>query len=165
MIRPGRAFHPPTRGPRVGSRGCFSISWVGSRLFLGIHCKARVGSGRRRRRVAKGWGPGTRERQYASRDTIPQDWGERTHSRTQAQLRLHRSSPAAAELLLPTQGSGVHTRRPELPTLGPFSPFFASGVDSRPKKSKNSLDSRPSGLGSGGETRWGFYHRSGSESV
>ena len=43
--------------------------------------------------------------------------------------------------------------RPKLPTLGPFSPFFASGVDSRPKKSKNSLDSRPSGLGSGGETR------------
>ena len=26
--------------------------------------------------------------------------------------------------------------RPKLPTLGPFSPFFASGVDSRPKKSK-----------------------------
>ena len=46
--------------------------------------------------------------------------------------------------------------RPELPTLGPFSPFFASGVDSRPKKSKNSLDSRPSGLGSGGVTRGGF---------
>ena len=59
--------------------------------------------------MAKGWGPGTRERQYASRDTIPQHWGEKTHSRTQAQLRLHRSSPAAAELLLPTQGSGVHT--------------------------------------------------------
>jgi len=59
--------------------------------------------------VAKGWGPGTRERQYTSRDTIPQHWGERTHSRTQAPLRLHRSSPAAAELLLPTQGSGVHT--------------------------------------------------------
>ena len=42
--------------------------------------------------------------------------------------------------------------RPELPTLGPFSPFFASGVDSRPKKSKNSLGPRPSGLGSGGVT-------------
>jgi len=24
------AFHLPTRSPRVGSRGCFSISWVGS---------------------------------------------------------------------------------------------------------------------------------------
>jgi len=47
------ALHLPTRGPRVGDRGCFSISWVGSWLFLGIHCKARVGSGRRRRRVAK----------------------------------------------------------------------------------------------------------------
>ena len=43
--------------------------------------------------------------------------------------------------------------RPELPTLGPFSPFFASGVDSRPRKPRNCLDSRPSGLGSGGETR------------
>ena len=27
-----RAFHLPTRGPRVESRGCFAISWVGSRL-------------------------------------------------------------------------------------------------------------------------------------
>ena len=24
------ALHLPTRGPRVGARGCFSISWVGS---------------------------------------------------------------------------------------------------------------------------------------
>ena len=30
---------------------------------------------------------------------------------------------------------------------------FLKKVNSRPKKSKNSLDSRPSGLGSGGETR------------
>jgi len=51
--------------------------------------------------------------------------------------------------------------RPKLPTLGPFSPFFASGVDSRPKKSKNSLDSRPSGLGSGGETRRTIWPKTG----
>ena len=45
----------------------------------------------------------------------------------------------------------------ELPTLAPdprtlFS-LFCIGVDSRPKKSKNSLGPRPSGLGSGGTTR------------
>jgi len=28
------ALHLPTRGPRVGARGRFSISWVGSWLFL-----------------------------------------------------------------------------------------------------------------------------------
>ena len=39
--------------------------------------------------------------------------------------------------------------RLKLPTLGPFSPFFASGVDSRPKKWNFCLDSRPEGLGSG----------------
>jgi len=33
--------------------------------------------------------------------------------------------------------------RPELPTLGPFAPIFASGFDSRPNKSEISLDSRP----------------------
>ena len=47
-----------------------------------------VGSGRRRRSVAKGWGPG----QHASRDTIPERWGERAHPRTQAQLSLNRSA-------------------------------------------------------------------------
>ena len=59
--------------------------------------------------MAKGWGPGTRERQHASRDTIPERWGEKTHPRTQAQLSLNRSALAAAGLQLPTQGSGVHT--------------------------------------------------------
>jgi len=43
--------------------------------------------------------------------------------------------------------------RPDLPTLDPFSPFIASGVDSRPKKSNSCLDSRPKGLGSRGTTR------------
>jgi hypothetical protein len=57
--------------------------------------------------VAKGWGPGTRERQHASRDTIPERWGERTHPRTQAQLSLNRSALAAARLQLPTLASGV----------------------------------------------------------
>ena len=99
------AFHLPTRGPRVGARGGFSISRVGS--YLGIHCKARVGSGRRRRSVAKGWGPGTRERQHASRDTIPERWGERTNPRTQAQLSLNRSALAAGRLQLPTLAKGV----------------------------------------------------------
>jgi len=33
--------------------------------------------------------------------------------------------------------------RPDLPTLGPFAPFFASGVDSRPKKSNSCLISQP----------------------
>ena len=37
-----------------------------------------------------------------SRETIPERWGERTHSRTQAQLSLNRSVLAAALLLLPT---------------------------------------------------------------
>jgi len=57
--------------------------------------------------VAKGWGPGTRERQHASRDTIPERWGERTQPRTQAQLSLNRSALAAARLQLPTLASGV----------------------------------------------------------
>ena len=56
--------------------------------------------------MAKGWGawgPGTRERQHASRDTISERWGERTHLRTQAQLTFNRS----ASLQLPTLASGV----------------------------------------------------------
>ena len=57
--------------------------------------------------VAKGWGPGTRERQHASRDTIPERWGERTHPRTQAQLSLNRSALATARLQLQTLASGV----------------------------------------------------------
>ena len=48
------------------------------------------------------------------------------------------------------------TRAPDPPTL--FS-LFASGVDSRPDKSKNRLGPRPSGLGSGGETRWSTLQR------
>ena len=115
--------------------------------------------------MAKGWGPGTRERQHASRDTIPKRWGERTHPRTQAQLSLNRSALAAARLQLLTLASGVGklpfangslyvgelpTRAPDPPTL--FS-LFASGVNSRPEKSKYRLGPRPSGLGSGGETR------------
>jgi len=166
--------------------------------------------------VAKGWGPGTRERQHASRDTIPERWGERTHPRTQAQLSLNRSALAATRLQLLTLASGVGKTnftldisaaatsleatscvcragagrgcrggrteagpdklRPlprlpqgmalwrrseflgELPTRAPDPPtlfsLFPSGVDSRPEKSKNRLGTRPSGLGSGGETRW-----------
>ena len=57
--------------------------------------------------MAKGWGPGTRERKYASLDTIPERWGERTHPRTQVQLSLNRSALAAARLQLPTLASGV----------------------------------------------------------
>ena len=94
--------------------------------------------------MAKGWGPGTRERQHASRDTIPERWGERTHPRTQDQLSLNRSALAAVRLQLPTLASGVGnlpfdngslyvgelpTRAPDPPTL--FS-LFASGVDSLP---------------------------------
>jgi len=45
-----------------------------------------------KRSVAQGWGPGTRERQHAYRDTIPERWGERAHPRTQAQLSLNRSA-------------------------------------------------------------------------
>jgi len=95
--------------------------------------------------VAKGWGHGTRERQHASRDTILERWGERTHPRTQAQVILNRSALAAARLQLPTLASGVGklpftngslyvgelpTRAPDPPTL---SSLFASGVDSRPR--------------------------------
>jgi len=57
--------------------------------------------------VAEGWGLQTRELQHASRDTISERWGERTHAKTQAQLRLHPSVLAAAGLLLPILGSGV----------------------------------------------------------
>ena len=57
--------------------------------------------------MAEGWGLQTRELQHASRDTISERWGERTHAKTQAQLRLHPSALAAAGLLLPTLGSGV----------------------------------------------------------
>ena len=41
------AFHLPTRGLRVGSRGCFSISWVGSRLPRQKREKRVRGSGAR----------------------------------------------------------------------------------------------------------------------
>ena len=57
--------------------------------------------------MAKGWGPGTRERQHASCDIIPERWGERTHPRTQAQLTLNRSALAAVRFQLPTLTSGV----------------------------------------------------------
>ena len=57
--------------------------------------------------MAKGWGPGTRERQHASRDTIAERWGARTHPRTQAQLSLNRSALAAARPQLPTLAPGV----------------------------------------------------------
>ena len=57
--------------------------------------------------MAEGWGPGTREQQHASRDTISERWGERTHSKTQAQPRLHPSALAAGRLLLSTLGSRV----------------------------------------------------------
>jgi len=58
--------------------------------------KGRVGSGSRRRSMAECWGLWTRERQYTSRETISERWGERTHcytksQLTQAQLRLRRS--------------------------------------------------------------------------
>jgi len=57
--------------------------------------------------VAEGWGLETRELQHASRDTISERWGKRTHSKTQAQPRLHPSALAAAGLLLSTLGSRV----------------------------------------------------------
>ena len=57
--------------------------------------------------MAEGWGLQTRELQQASHDTILERWGERTHAKTKAQLRLHPSALAAAWLLLPTLGSGV----------------------------------------------------------
>jgi len=57
--------------------------------------------------VAKGWGPGIRERQYASRDTILERCCERTHRSTQAQLNLNRSALTATRLQLPTLASGV----------------------------------------------------------
>ena len=57
--------------------------------------------------MAKGWVPGTRERQHASCDTILERWDERTHPRTQAQLSLNCSALATARLQLPTLASGV----------------------------------------------------------
>ena len=46
--------------------------------------------------MAEGWSLETRELQHASRDTISERWGKRTHSKTQAQPRLHPSALAAA---------------------------------------------------------------------
>jgi len=108
--------------------------------------------------VAKGWGPGTRERQHTSRDAIPERWGERTLTRTQAHLSLNRSALAAARFQLPTLASGVGklpfangslyvgelpTRAPDPPTL--FS-LFASGVDSpRYRNTASGPDPRASG--------------------
>jgi len=63
--------------------------------------KGRVWSAGRRRSVAEGCGLETRDLQHASRDTISERWGERTHSKTQSQPRLHPSALAAAGLLLP----------------------------------------------------------------
>jgi len=64
-----------------------------------------------------------------------------------------RGSPSSPSLELNRFFNFYASSRPELPTLGPCSPFFASGVDSPSKKSKNCLDSRPEGLGPGGATR------------
>jgi len=99
-----------TSRPSVGGsrlEAVFRFLRVESRLFLGIHSKGRVGSAGRRRSVAEGWGLETREVQYGSRDTISERWGERTHSKTQAQPRLHPSALAVAGLLLSTLGSRV----------------------------------------------------------
>ena len=101
---------PPDPRPEAGPEAVFRFLGSGVDFFLGIHCKARVGSGRRRRSVAKGWGPGTRERQHASRDTIQERWGERTHPRTQAQLSLNRS----ARLRWPLPGSNSRPSPREL---------------------------------------------------
>ena len=91
--------------------------------------------------MAKGWSPGTRERQHASRDTILERWGARTHPRTQPQLSLNRSAlPLPGSTLasgvgkLPFVNGSLYVG--ELPTRAPdpsthFS-LFASGVDSRP---------------------------------
>jgi len=57
--------------------------------------------------VAEGWGLETRELQHASRDTISERWGERTHSKTQTQPSLNPSALAAVGLLLSTLGSRV----------------------------------------------------------
>ena len=47
VITSTAALHLPTRGPRVGARGCFSISWVGSRLPMQKREKRVRGSGAR----------------------------------------------------------------------------------------------------------------------
>ena len=87
---------PEGRGPRrffdfLGRELTFSMVW----------------SGRSRRSVAEGWGTGTRERQHASRNTIPERWGERTHPRTEVRLSLNRSALATVRIQLPTLASGV----------------------------------------------------------
>ena len=100
-------FHLPTLGWRVedvGSRleAVFRLpSQLWSRDDLFSLSKGRVWSAGRRRSVAEGCGLETRELQHASRDTISERWGERTHSKTQSQPRLHPSALAAAGLLLP----------------------------------------------------------------
>ena len=93
-------FRPEGRGPRR------FFDFSGRELTFFRNSLEGEG-GKRRRSVAKGWGPGTRERQHASRDTIPERWGKRTHPRTQAHLSLNRCALAAARLQLPTLASGV----------------------------------------------------------
>jgi len=101
-----RVSSPDPRPEGRGPRRFFHFS--GRELtFFRNSLQGEGESGRMRRSVAKGWGPGTRERQHASRDTIPERWGERTHPRTQAQLSLNCSALAAARLQLPTLASGV----------------------------------------------------------
>jgi len=141
LRRVGSAFHLPTLGWRVETRGCFSISEGRQLTFFRNYSKGRVGSAGRRRSVAAGWGLETRELQHTSCDTISERWGERTHSKTQAQPRLHPSALAATGLLLSTLGSRVgntsltfHTpAAAELPTqaLDPPTLFFIWRVESR----------------------------------
>jgi len=159
------AFHLPTRGPRVGARGGISISRVGSRLprrkgrkgsegrelesGVRLHINSRWQTGVcQLPRRGSGVGAWQRPAQSGSSSAGLGSWGE--FSRPSAPEWYHERRAVAHVSQdpspLPHCVSFSHSRP------SPCSEFLKK-VNSRPEKSKNRLGPRPSGLGSGGETR------------
>ena len=166
-LGPHCAFHLPTRGLRIGARGGISISRVGSRFP--------------RRKGRKGSEPEGRELESGVRLHINSRWQTgvcqlpRRGSEVGAWQRPAQSGSSSAglgswgEFSRPSAPEWYHERRAvahvsqdpsSLPHCVSFSHSrpspcseFLKKVNSRPEKSKNRLGPRPSGLGSGGETR------------
>jgi hypothetical protein len=166
-LGPHCAFHLPTRGLRIGARGGISISRVGSRFP--------------RRKGRKGSEPEGRELESGVRLHINSRWQTgvcqppRRGSGVGAWQQPAQSGSSSAglgswgEFSRPSAPEWYHERRTvahvsqdpsSLPHCVSFSHSrpspcseFLKKVNSRPEKSKNRLGPRPSGLGSGGETR------------
>ena len=159
------AFHLPTRGPRVGARGGISISRVGSRLprrkgrkgsegrenesGVGLHINSRWQTGVcQLPRRGSGVGAWQRPAQSGSSSVGLGSWGEFSHPSAREWYHERRAVAHVSQdpSPLPHCVSFSHSRP------SPCSEFLKK-VNSRPEKSKNRLGPRPSGLGSGGETR------------